>query len=390
MREHFILQLSRTARAGSSGYAVTVMLLLSGWLMIIVGSAQAASTEQETLQRLSQLRSLPADATPEQLRQHNEAMDEAWQFYHAHHDEAMPVLRRELAAELKRPKPSQLLLLDVGSFLYLDGGVEDRKRALQALLAIDTQAPIVQANFDQLFRLTQGLATSGDPALLPFIDRTFLPTERGVFMADQSLTLNPTLMCAFLYGVYGLEGERRLQPKLKDPELIERVLEVLKWIGSPDSVAAVQAATPRQPDYDFFARELTFMMVNGGLQGREAMLHLDRSRLDAQSQQHYDKVKPAIEAQGYAQLRKKFDQFTGEKKLDDDQLKQRLAAMYENFGRDSRLNPQALLDSGLSKDYLIGQLTRIRTRMFTQVANQTLSDIELTNAMLNTLRYRDR
>jgi len=240
-----------------------------------------------------------------------------------------------------------------------------------------------------LFRLTQGLATSGDPALLPFIDRTFLPTERGVFMSDQSLTLNPTLMCAFLYGGYGLEGERRLQPKLKDPELIERVLEVLKWIGSPDSVAAVQAATPKQSDYDFFARELTFMMVNGGPQGREAMLHLDRSRLDAQSQQHYDKVKPAIEAQGYAQLRKKFDQFTGEKKLDDDQLKQRLAAMYENFGRDSRLNPQALLDSGLSKDFLIGELTRIRTRMFTQVANQTFSDIELTNAMLNTLRYRD-
>jgi hypothetical protein len=101
-------------------------------------------------------------------------------------------------------------------------------------------------------------------------------------------------------------------------------------------------------------------------------------------------VKPAIEAQNYAQLRKKFDQFEGEKNVSDDKLKQSLAAMYENFGKDSRLNPQALLDSSLSKDYLIGELTRIRARMFTQVVNQTLSDVELTNAVLNTLRYRDR
>jgi hypothetical protein len=381
MKERSILQ-----RLGIT----TALLLAAAVLILSTHHSQAASTEQEIVKRLGQLRALPADATPEQLRKHNEDMDDAWQFYHAHHDEAMPVLRRELAAELKRPKPSPLLLLDVGSFLYLDGDASDRKRSQQALLAIDTDAPTIQANFDQLFRLTHGLATGGDPALLPFIDRVFLPTERGVFMSEQSFTLNPTLMCAFLYGVYGLEGERTLQPKLKDPERVERVLEVLKWVGSPDSVSPVKQATPAKPDYDFFARELTFMMVNGGPAGREAMLNLDRAQLDAQSQQHYDKVKPAIEAQNYAQLRKKFDQFEGEKNVSDDKLKQSLAAMYENFGKDSRLNPQALLDSSLSKDYLIGELTRIRARMFTQVVNQTLSDVELTNAVLNTLRYRDR
>jgi hypothetical protein len=131
------------------------------------------------------------------------------------------------------------------------------------------------------------------------------------------------------------------------------------------------------------------MMVNGGPQGREAMLNLDRAKLDAQSQQHYDKVKPAIEAQSYAQLRKKFDQFEGEKNLSDEQVTQSLTAMYENFGKDSRLNPQVLLDSKLSKEYLIGELMRIRTRMFTQLSSKTLSDVELTNAVLNTLRYRE-
>ena len=63
---------------------------------------------------------------------------------------------------------------------------------------------------------------------------------------------------------------------LKNRELTERVMEVLKWLGSPDSVAAVEAAMPAKIEYDMFARELTFMMVNGGPQGREAMLRLDK------------------------------------------------------------------------------------------------------------------
>ena len=380
--------LSRTPKVHGIHFIALLMLVLSTSPMLLA-DARAASTEQETLRHLKQLRALPADASPDRLRQHNEAMDEAWKFYHGHRDEALPVLRRELAAEVHKPKPAPLLLLDVASYLYLDGEPEDRMRSLQALLAIDPDAPTIQANFDQLFRLTHGLAPMADARLLPFIDRVFLPTERGVMLSEQSFTLNPTLMCAFLYGVYGAEGERHLQPMLKNPERIERVMEVLKWLGSPDSVAAVEGAMPPKIEYDMFARELTFMMVNGGPQGREAMLRLDSARLDEQSKQHYERVKPAIEAQVYAQLRKKFEQFTGEQKVPDDKLKQQLATMYDNFGKDSRLNPQALLDSSLSKDYLIGELSKIRARMFTHADNQTLSDIELTNAVLNALRYRD-
>jgi hypothetical protein len=146
---------------------------------------------------------------------------------------------------------------------------------------------------------------------------------------------------------------------------------------------------PAQSDYDLFTRELTFMMINGGPEGREAMLQVDPAHLDAQSKPYYEKVRPAIEAQSYPQLRKKFEQFTGETKLNEEQIKQRLAAMYENYGKDNRLNPQALLDSTLKKDYLIGELSRIRARMFSRVSDEALSDIELTNAVMNTLRYRD-
>lgn len=349
----------------------------------------SATIEQETVQRLNKIRALPPEVSPERMRQHNEEMDEVWQYYHQHRDRSLPVLRKELAKELKSKSPSQLLLLDVASFLYLDGETDDRKQALQALLAIDPSTGTIQSNFDQLFRLTQGLAVSADPRLLPFIDKTFLPTERGVFLSEQSFTLNPTLMCAFLYGVYGAEGERHLQPFLANPDLLERVMEVLKWIGSPTSVDAVSKAVPKPVEYGMFSRQLTFMMVNGGPQGREAMLGIDPAQLDAQAREQYQKVKPAIEAQNYAQLRPKFDQFTGEKNVDPEQIKRQLQAMIDNYGKDTRLNPQAILDSSLPKDYLIEQLTRIRARMFTQLVNQTLSDVELTNAVLNTLRYRD-
>ena len=111
------MQPSRT-----EAFDAVVLLAFSLFAVLAAQPAQCASTEQETMRRLAQLRAIPADSTPEQLRQHNEQMDDAWQFYHAHRDEALPVLRRELAAELRKPKPAQLLLLDVASFFYLDGG----------------------------------------------------------------------------------------------------------------------------------------------------------------------------------------------------------------------------------------------------------------------------
>jgi hypothetical protein len=366
---------------------LTIVTLLSSLSMS--GGAIGASVEQETLQHLAALRAVKADSTPEQMQKHNEQMDEAWQFYHANKDQVLPVLRRELAAELRRKPPAQLLLLDVASFLFVEGDEADHQRSLQALLAIDTNSQIIQANFDQLFRLTHGMSSTADAKLLPFIDRTFLTTERSVFVPEHSLTLNPTLICAFLYGGFGAAGESHLQPRLKDRDLTERVLEILKWIGSPDSVSAVEAAMPAKLDHDLFARELTFMMTNGGLQGREAMLQVDRARLDAQAKQFYEKVRPAIEAQDYAQLRKRFDKFSGETRLSEEQIKERLALMYRNYGKDNRLNPQALLDSSLGKDYLIGELSRIRSRMFSRASDEALSDVELTNAVLNTLRYRD-
>ena len=63
---------------------------LSSVLLLASAAAWSASTEQETLRRLAQLRTIDPSSTAEQIQKHNEQMDEAWGFYKAHKDEAMP------------------------------------------------------------------------------------------------------------------------------------------------------------------------------------------------------------------------------------------------------------------------------------------------------------
>jgi hypothetical protein len=89
-------------------------------VLLAAQPAQCASTEQETMRRLAQLRAIPQTArraaAPAQR-----ADGRRLAVLPCASDEALPVLRRELAAELRKPKPAQLLLLDVASFFYLDG-----------------------------------------------------------------------------------------------------------------------------------------------------------------------------------------------------------------------------------------------------------------------------
>jgi hypothetical protein len=42
----------------------------------------------------------------------------------------------------------------------------------------------------------------------------------------------------------------------------------------------------------------------------------------------------------------------------------------------------------LPKQFLIDELTRIRERTLLRVTDEALSDLELTNSVLNSLRYR--
>ena len=160
------------------------------------------------------------------------------------------------------------------------------------------------------------------------------------------------------------------------------------WIGSPDSVAEVSAAMQASPDYDTFTRGTAFMMTAGGPNGRAALLAVPIRDFDARAQEYYAKVRQQIQATSYESLQAQFARYPAPGPLTDAELKQRLAAMYRSYGIDDRTSPRSILASGLPKSDLIAQLTRIRSRMLQRVSDEALSDVRVTNAMLNVLYYR--
>ncbi len=118
------------------------------------------------------------------------------------------------------------------------------------------------------------------------------------------------------------------------------------------------------------------------------MLGINTKDFDAKSQEYYARIRQDIEATNYEVLQKQFSGIPGKTRLSDSDMKQRLSVMYANYGKDDKLSPEAMLNSGLPVQYLVGELTRIRERMFYRISDEALSDIEMTNAILNTLRYR--
>jgi hypothetical protein len=130
------------------------------------------------------------------------------------------------------------------------------------------------------------------------------------------------------------------------------------------------------------------MMRAGGKAGRDFMLTLAPDKLDPQSREYLSKIRAAIQNASFETVKSSFAKLPGEKKLPDAEVKSRLSAMIVHFGQDDRTNPLAILDSGLESDFLITQLLEVRSRTLYRLSDEALSDVEVTNALINGLRYR--
>jgi hypothetical protein len=64
--------------------------------------------------------------------------------------------------------------------------------------------------------------------------------------------------------------------------------------------------------------------------------------------------------------------------------------MNKNFGKDETTHPSDVLDAKLPTDELVGELVKIRARTFNRLSDEALSDVEMTNLLINTLRYRGK
>jgi hypothetical protein len=368
--------------------SVLARTLLFVLAMTMAAAGAAATLEQDVAAKIEQLRAIKAGQSDQTWLTYNKEMDAAWQFYTAHKPEVLPVLRAQLKAEMAREQPSDMVLLDVGLFVHENDAAEGKAVARDALFRLNPRAAIINENRKELFELTHAAAEDHDPRVLDFIDRNFLAADQKIDMPEHTLELDGTLVCVFLYGAYGEGAETHLDAQLSSSASAKRVLEVLAWLGSPDSVRQAGEALSVSPNYETLARVTAVMMQVGGPAGRDFMLKLDASKLDSQSREYLAKVRPAIQAMSFASIRTSMAKLSGDQKLSDAEVKSRIEAMIANGGKDERTSPLAILDSTLGADVLIPSLLQARSRALYRFSDQSLGAVDAANAVVNGLRYR--
>ena len=341
--------------------------------------------EQEVRTRLDAMRAVkptdPADVVGKQ-------MDDIWKYFDANRAKALPILRTELQAEEHKPTKSAFMLLGAGFYLYTHGEKTDGEAAKTALFAIDSTSPIIRANLEQYFYFVHAVAAEHDERVLPLIDAAFLDKKVPLVIPEFALNLDESLVCVMLYGAYGEGAEAHLQPFLQNPARVQKVIEILIWIGSPSSNNAVLGAMRANRSLDVFARATAFLMQSGGPEGKAIMQKLNPADLDPQVAEALNKSRQHIEAVSGAWYKSIFDRMGGAATIPDAELRKRLAATASGKGRDESLSPRAIYASGIPNDELIATLTATRNTMLQHVYDQVLQDVRTTDMVLNAVRFR--
>jgi hypothetical protein len=378
-------------------------------------ASDVAAIEKQTLEYVERLRAIKPATDAKSAEQYNRQLEEAWKFFIAKRQDVSLPLRRQLALELKKTARNDFILLDLGYFLYRHGEPADREIAKTALFALNPRAEIVRFNQQELFQFAHEVASEGDERVLPLIDAAFLRDRVTIRVAERGLTLDETAVCVFLYGAYGGRAEAHLRRLLADKAVARKVLDILIWIGSPESNAEARHAMSAA-DPEIFVRAATFLMTMGGPQGRWLVLGVNPKELDARSREYYVKIRKLAEETTFKELRQRFGApgsvawagapgsmawagapgsmaWAGDEepeRMPDEELKKRIAAMNAGYGRDVRVSPAAILDSGLPREFLVEQLTRTRGMLLRRVAGEVPADVQRTNALINALRYREK
>jgi hypothetical protein len=351
-------------------------------------SAQPASapvSDAEVQQRVDRVRAIGAAPVPQDTEKVNQELDQIGAFLQAHGATAGPVIRRELEKELRAVSPNQFFLLDMG---FAAARMGDLDTATKALLRIDVKNEMVVHSSDELFFFVHAIAHHGRPEVIPVIDRVVLDANLPVFVPQHALRLDPTLQGAFLYGVFGPSSEQHLASLLDTrPDKTVQLLELLNWVGTRQSVPAVVRAVGLHPDLETLKRAIGFFMRVGGAAGRDAALKLDRARLEPTAGEYLAKVQEPITKTTLASFTAGLGS-TGAA-LSDAEVRQRLDKMVAHDGVDEETNPGAVLQSTVPTQELIDRLARVRSATFHRISDEALSDVEVTNALLNAVEYRN-
>jgi len=176
---------------------------------------------------------------------------------------------------------------------------------------------------------------------------------------------------------------------------------VLMWLGSPDSVAAV-APLLNDSDPDVFARAATFMLRAGGPEGRAALERIDPRKFEGKQREFAFEMYSQARAMNFESLATQLFEAPQTpsstanadsrkpRRMDEATTRAALAGIYDNYGRYQNVQPADLVQSQMPKQELMNELLRIRERSYLRVSGEALTELDLTNTLINTLRYRDK
>ena len=388
--------LTGAVAAASRALFLAALLLAGACVAPAPGSSEASAekapipnAQRQALAHVERMRGITAARNADEARKYNAWLEEAWKFFLANPKDAVPVLRRELAAEMARKPRNDFMLLDLGYFLHEHGEAADRAPARDALLALDPAAPVMRFNEQELFEFTHAAASDGDARVLDFIDRAFLRTPRKLQLPD-GVALDATGACVVLYGSYGTAAEAHVRRLLADRPVRQRVLEVLIWIGTPESNPDVRSALlASAQDYETFVRAATFLIRTGGPQGRFFLLGVDPKALAPRTREYYNRIRKGVQDTSFETLAKAFDT-EARVRIPDEELKRRMGAMTSGYGSGERVPPDAIVRSSLPRTLLIEQLLRAREASLRRLTGSSLGDVRVTDALLNALYYREK
>jgi hypothetical protein len=353
--------------------------------------ASLAVDESQVLKQLASLRGLQQQTDEKARERQNAKLDAVWQFLNENKAQALPLVRRELSAELSKGAPDQSFILMTSSFLISQN--EPRDLAVKALARIDPDAPIHRGNHRALVAFTHELAKSGDPRVAAQIDRLFLSSERSLefFEAPHYVKLPAQSIRAILYGTTGPSAEGHLAKLLDDPKLEKHhrtLLMLLVELGSEDSVEPVARIMNRRGDYEHFVVAVTMLMSVGGPKGRDAVIGVKTAHLDAKSRAYLEEILPHVRAVTFERLAESLKALDSESPmLNDAALSRRLEA-YARTGVDNTLNPSNLTRSFLPKAELLRQLKRIRSKGMWRLNQHALEHADVASHIINAVQYR--
>jgi hypothetical protein len=133
---------------------------------------------------------------------------------------------------------------------------------------------------------------------------------------------------------------------------------------------------------------VTMLMTMGGPSGREAVLTAKTDHLDEKSRNYQERVVAGAKQVSFERLAASIKKLDGSgPMLDDEELSKRLEA-YAQSGVDSETNPSNLLASGISKQELLRQMKRIRSRTLWRLNQHALSDAQAKSRIINAIQYK--